>query len=45
MPLGVRMGNLQVSGYGLFFFSSPVCMRFKVERKSLDSTVKFVFFK
>lgn len=28
-----------------YFFSSPVCMRFKGERKSLDSKVKFVFFK
>lgn len=44
MPLGVRMGNLQVSGYGLFF-SSPVCVRFKGERKSLDRKVNFVFFK
>lgn len=42
MPLSVRMENLQVSGYVLFFF---LCMRFKGERKSLDSEVKSVFFK
>lgn len=41
MPLGVRIGNLQVSGYG-FFFSSVVLVG---EMKSLYIKVRFLFFK
>lgn len=39
MPLAVRMGNLQVLGMD----PPALCLRFKGERKSLDSKLEYFF--